>query len=149
MLGARHTLRQYKRLAKDKNSIPASWPYTYCDPRAIQGSAGGIQIMLLGKSNLLTWVLHSNMYPQSMPLLPEGSCARRGGSPEPNMNKSHMKSMAAGAQTSVGLPSFVVQCEPSGIVARGLEPNTLHAALTFLWDEKYTLVSMFNGSNRF
>ena len=59
-----------------------------------------------------------------------------------------MKSMTAEARTSVGFSSFVVQCEPSEIVMRGLESNTLSVVLTFLWDRKYTLVSMFSDSKR-
>ena len=43
-----------------------------------------------------------------------------------------MKSMTAEARTSVGFSSFVVQCEPSEIVMRGLESNTLSVVLTFL-----------------
>ena len=43
-----------------------------------------------------------------------------------------MKSMTAEARRSVDLPSFVVQYEPSEMVMRGLESNTLSVVLTFL-----------------
>ena len=49
--------------------------------------------------------------------------------------------------TSVKVLCFIVQCEPSEIVTVwGLELNMLDLALNFLWDQKYTLFSVFNGS---
>ena len=83
-----------------------------------------------------------------MSQLPGGSCSKRRGSPELKTDKAHIKSMIAEARTQVGLPSFVVQSKPSEIVMRGFESNTLGVALTFLWDQKYTLFSVFIRSKR-